>query len=87
VKEPVSAEQRLDVCEGCGGDGGGEDYEGRWHECRSCDGEGYLFTDLSPMEEHDAEDIEIEASLTPTQKAWGDRWEAWADSIAEQIGV
>jgi len=75
----------LDICDCCGGDGGGEDYDGNWYECGPCGGEGYLLRNVESMQMTDAD--EIEADLTPTQELRAAMWNAWAEAIAEQIGI
>lgn len=68
------SELALHTCDVCGGDGGGCDYAGFWHECRACDGEGLVFRELEPVE------------MAETDFAWGAMWERWAEDIAAQIG-
>lgn len=81
---PTDMYALLNVCEGCGGDGGGHDYDGNWHECRGCDGEGIVFHDASPVDMAEAD--ELERSQSVTERAWGEMWGAWAENIMEQIG-
>jgi hypothetical protein len=50
------SEPRIIVCVCCGGDRGHNDYDGRWHVCRACDGEGEIEIEVEPvtMEDLDA---------------------------------
>ena len=50
----------LDVCDDCGGDGGGEDYHGRWHECRACKGTGEVIREAEPVTYEDWTDASWE---------------------------